>query len=352
MRTLSVLLVLAAPSVASSQEVATPLSCTTVVVPSDSSPGRFVNVAEGSNGRLAWNDGRPGQFLLRDSRGVVRAVGRRGEGPGEFDFPGLMSWLGDTIVVSDFRLRRVQFFSDTGRLIRVLAGLVPTYWTAQPDGRIAGLRPTALASELPLPMVLVSQRPGAIAMDTVASFANPVVERFERVVGRQTVRNRQPFHPGGETGSSQNGARYCGTVQLRDDAIRLRCTDGAGRTIVERTVTLTPRPLTSAIYDSAVALFTRGGNSASDIRSRIKRTRFLPLVQSLRVDDGGAVWIQRTRDSEPDAVWTRLHPDGRVRDEVVIPKRFRLVRPDGDVVWIALADNDGLETLHRCRIGS
>lgn len=352
MRRLAALLLVATTSATFGQERATPLSCSVVVSPSDSSPGRFVNVAEGSNGRLAWSDGRPGQFLLRDSRGVARVVGRRGAGPGEFDLPGWMSWLGDTIVVSDFRLRRVQFFSDTGQFIRVLTGLVPTYWTAQSDGRIAGLRPTALASELPLPMVLVSQRPGAIKMDTVASFEIPAVERFERVVGRQAVRNRQPFQPGGEVGSSQNGARFCGTVQVGDDAIRLRCTDGAGRIIVDRSVPLTPRPVTSAIYDSVVVRFTAGGNSADDLRRRIKRTRYLPLVQSLRVDDGGAPWIQRTESSEPLAVWTRLHPDGRVRDEVVIPRRFRLVRPEGDVIWLAVADSDGLETLQKCRIGS
>ena len=351
MRSLAVLLLVAITAEPYGQDRTTALSCSVVVAPTDSSPGLFVNVAEGSTGRLAWSDGRPGQFLLRDSRGVVRVVGRRGAGPGEFDLPGWMSWVGDTVIVSDFRLRRVQFFSDTGRLIRVLTGMVPTYWTAQPDGRIAGLRPTALASELPLPMVLVSQRPGDIKMDTVASFEMPAVERFERVAGRQTVRNQQPFHPGGEVGSSQNGARFCGTVQVGDDSIRLRCTDGAGRIIVDRSVSLSPRPLTSAVYDSVVARFTTGGNIASDLRGRIKRTRYLPLVQSLRVDDGGSPWIQRTHSSEPDAVWTRLHPDGRFRDDVVIPKRFRMVRPEGDIIWLTTADDDGMETLHKCRIG-
>jgi hypothetical protein len=326
------------------------LACVDVIAPSDSAGARFGDGAEGRNGRLAWTDGRPGQILLRDESGVVRVGGRRGAGPGEFDRPALLVWRADTLLASDFRHRRVQAFSDTGRFLRTMTGLIPAVWTALPDGRLATIRPVGLADESSLPFVLVSQRPEELSIDTITRFDNPAVERFERVVGNQRVRNQQPFAASAYTNWTRDGSRFCGLSPSGTGA-RLRCTDATGKELLNRQLSLEPRPITNAMYDSVVRTHLAGGNREHDLRSKIKRPRSLPLALGLTMNETGEVWLQRSHDTEDPRLWARVRPDGSVRDEVAIPKRYRLLRPDGDFVWVATADADGLETLHKCRIG-
>lgn len=47
----------------------------------------------------------------------VRTIGRRGAGPGEFETPYSLGWLGDTLVVLDFRNARIGLFSRDGQWI-------------------------------------------------------------------------------------------------------------------------------------------------------------------------------------------------------------------------------------------
>jgi hypothetical protein len=86
------------------------------------------------------------------------------------------------------------------------------------------------------------------------------------------------------------------------------------------------------------------------MRALIKRPRQLPQVMGMMIDRGGAIWLRRSHEYESVALWTRLRPDGAVRDEVIIPRRYRILRPDGDTFLAAEADSDGLETLLRCRL--
>jgi hypothetical protein len=50
---------------------------------------------------------------------IVRAFGRRGQGPGEFETPGSLVVAGDELMVMDFSLRRISVFSlVSGKLVR------------------------------------------------------------------------------------------------------------------------------------------------------------------------------------------------------------------------------------------
>jgi len=68
-------------------------------------------------------------------------VGRRGEGPGEFQLPGSICLAGDTLIVGDYA--RIHFFSTTGALIRTFVprfteGVLPAgVWRCGGDGAMA-----------------------------------------------------------------------------------------------------------------------------------------------------------------------------------------------------------------------
>lgn len=327
------------------------LTCDAVIPPSDSGSGRIATVAPGRNGRLAWTDGRPGQFLLRDSTGTTRVIGRAGAGPGEFNGVGGMEWIGDTLWVADFRLPRVQFFSDTGRLMRVATALLPAAWGPRPDGRLVGFRPQPLAN--PQPPTVLSHRPGATASDTVIAFPLAPTERIMVPVrGRAPVSNPHPLAAETMIGWSADHTRFCGTIPANANAVRLRCVDDRGRSLLDRQLVLPPRPVTDAIYDTVIALFSRApsGRTAADMRQRISRPRNLPPVLGMMVDNGGDIWLARSHTSEATARWLRLRSNGTIRDTVVFSAKYRIIRLQSDTAWATTADADDLQTLSRCRI--
>jgi hypothetical protein len=139
-------------------------------------------------------------------------------------------------------------------------------------------------------------------------------------------------------------------VRPDGDDGRIECVDDRGRSLLDAPLRLTPRRLTDAVYDSVVAGLGRGqGRTEAVMRDLIKKPRNLPPVMWIMIDNDGGIWLQRSHRSEPVAVWTRLRPNGSIRDELVIPKRYRVVGTNGDAMWVATADADGVETLHRCQ---
>jgi hypothetical protein len=73
-----------------------------------------------SDGRIAVVNGGSGQVRFYDSAGVYLAsIGRKGEGPGEFDGPALAGVLpGDTLLVVDGNLRRISLLHPDGGVVR------------------------------------------------------------------------------------------------------------------------------------------------------------------------------------------------------------------------------------------
>lgn len=59
----------------------------------------------------------------RDGR-LLRVIGRRGAGPGEFQFPAAVGWLADTLWVQDMQARRISLFSPDGRFHSSFASVV------------------------------------------------------------------------------------------------------------------------------------------------------------------------------------------------------------------------------------
>jgi len=334
--------------VVAAQDAAPPLSCEVVVRSSDNGSGRFGSVAPGRDGRLAWTDGQPGQFILRDAAGKIRFVGRQGAGPGEFSRPGSMNWIGDTLWVGDYRLNRVQFFSDTGRLIRVATAMLPGNWGASRDGRLVGFKPVGLG--MTEPFAVVSHVVGSTRLDTLRTFPVVEVDRLEVPLRDESVAVPQPLAAQTVIGFNEEFTRFCAAVP-QSSRLQLTCIDETGRLVADRALTLTPRPLPDAVYDSTIAFYLRvPGRTEDMMRSRVNRPRYLPLAHGLMVDPQGVVWLLRTSRYERTAIWTRVRSDGTILSDVAAPARMRIFRLDTEYFWAAQADDDGVETLHRCRL--
>lgn len=319
--------------------------CKVIVSPSDTDSWRFSAVAPGPGGLLAWTDGRSGQFSVRDPLGRVRSIGRQGAGPGEFQAIGAMDWLGDSLWVADGLLPRVQVFSDTGRFLGVITATRPAGWGLTRDGSLVGFAGVPLGRDVPF--AVLSYTPKATTVDTVGVFQLVPAERF--ALPPRMALNKQPLLPETVVGWNASHDRFCGATPAGTGQIRVRCLDGRGVVVVDRSVPLEPRPLTNAIYDDVIKAWARGPErSEAVMRDLIRRPRVLPLALELKVENEGGIWLRRTHASEPVAVWARLRSDGSLREQVQMPRGFNLLRVGADALWATSADADGLQTLHVC----
>ena len=333
-----------APEATSRTQEPAGLRCEVAISPSDTEFGTFANIAPGANGRFAWTDGRSRQFSIRDSRGKVRVVGRPGSGPGEFQDVGGMDWIGDSLWVADGRLPRVQMFSDTGHLIRVITTVRPAAWGAVGGDSLAGFGNVPLGRDVPF--AVLSSYEGGSSVDTVAVFPLIPAERFP--LPPQMALNQQPLLPETVVGWSPNHLRFC-VARQDSESVQVRCVDRRGAPVVNRSIRLEPRPVTDAVYDGVVKTWSRDpARTEAAMRDLIRRPRYLPLVLDVRVDNEGGIWLRRSHDSESSAVWTQIRRDGSVGVTLTLPVGYRLLRVDAQTLWTTSSDNDGLQTVHRC----
>ena len=346
-------------------------------------------------------DGRGNLFVLNPdaavvavvdrSGGLVRTLGRRGEGPGEFSGPDdIYVWRDGAVVVADrSRGSYVVFASDGSfdRQVNMSAGQVADY------GMMAfrsGARPD----------------PGAVAL-VARGMSNVVQEQFRRIespnptIGPRGL-ERLTLGPAGTTaepivragdvrapalGEEASGAtdeprRFDppllfdvlpdGSVAYADSAgysIKLVAGDGAPIGTIARP--LTPEPVTTevetTVRDSAMAEFERlygdpdnpqGPDRAppefmaqmvARMRADIEGMQFnheIPVVLSLRATWEGGLWVRRRREGDPWEgavgvidVW---NPDGRYvgtlpPDDPPMPDAFG---PDGLVAWVEVDELD------------
>ena len=325
-----------------------PLSCALVAQASDSGNGRIGSVAPTNGGRLAWSDGVAGSFVVRDARGVLHRAGRSGEGPGEFRGVSSIGWLGDTVWVADYRLPRVQLFSETGKFLRTITAILPAGWIPRPDGYLVGMLNSAVAR---ITYTVVAHQPGSMRIDTVVDFPVPRPEQVMIPTQGQSYANPHPLLPVTVANVASDGSRWCAAIPDKGGRFLLRCVDSHGRTLLDHSLSFPLREVTSAIYDSIVAIFAAApGRTRQQMRDLISRPAFLPMVTGIQLDDFGDIWLGRQHSSESQARFVRLRADGTTRDSVTFPLSYHLSHIRGDSVWATTTNDDGIQSLNRCVI--
>lgn len=353
-RTLALAVLVVAPNSGSSpqwqESLPSTLVCSPIATLSDSGSGRVGLIAVGARGRLVWTEGRVQAPQLRDGAGQVRSVGRAGGGPGEFAAFSGLGWLGDTLWVADHITARVQYFSDTGAFLGGTRTAPRVSWGPRPDGRFVGfgaspVRPT------PDPYVVLQLTRGSTIADTLHRFPRIEPPPVLVPVGAREIPNPHPFLARTIIAASRSHSHFCAAQPDGDRGTRLQCIDDGGRVSLDRRLLLPARPLTSAVYDSVVAIFSAApGRTPAMMRDRIDRPRDLPPVSEMLVLDDGGVWLRRSSPYELESRWVRLDSAGRDRIDVVMPTRHRLLAARGDSAWVAIPDENDIERIAGCRV--
>lgn len=297
----------------------------------------------------------------------VRTTGRRGGGPGEFEFISYMRRLeGDSLLVYDARNRRLTIFDPEGVHVRdftpggtdneLLAGvaaatadgtLLVTGGRSFPPGSVEYHRDTLhysvqrgdslvpLRSYLGMEAGIVTQGGGGNMMTVMISSV--------------------PF--GRDAYASAGADRfYIGS----SDTYEVHTYDTTGALVgIIRSAHVAPREVTTELFEQYVAAtldrrarFAEEQGMEFDLAAVKKQVEgstpapAVPMYSDLLAADDGGVWVKDYSmpgiGDQPDR-WTVFAADGRMRGVIDLPPRFEPLHVVGDTVTGVITDEYDVE---------
>jgi hypothetical protein len=296
------------------------------------------------------------ELRIFDANGAHRAsVGRKGQGPEEFDGLSMVESYADSLLTYDEGNQRFSVRRLDGRLVR-------TFQLAWVDGllRPVGLNGAAGAMEsrgiLGVTARYMSQLEGTgLVVDTALvslyDLEGALIDSLtrlphnERVV--QRVANLQttlglPYSAGASIVGDAHG--FCTAF---GPAAEIRCRDGAGLRRVAR-LDLPLRPVTEAhvatFWDEAFDPDNPRRNSAlRRMRAGMPFPTHFPAFAQLARDDRGRIWARRyATPDDAHEEWVILD-DGRWIGRLASPTDFRVMDVRGDRLAGVWQDSLGIE---------
>jgi hypothetical protein len=335
------------------------------------------DVAVGPGGEIYV--AQPQEKLIRqyDARGTfLRAIGRAGSGPGEFQDLDRIGWKGDTLWAADRNQYRVNFFTRTGRALGTAgrgSPVVPGSGRPTPpsaaliDGSMLGW-PTPTTSGVQagsvrtLPLLRMN-RAGAIqgGFGTVE-----VLGAFESIRRARLVMNLTlpvPFNSLWDV--APNGSSvvvvHRGTAESADrSTFRVASYRASGSAVFDRVYYYTPRTIPAASRDSIHEMladqFVRTGfvqaqaQARSFARDSVFLPRFQPPVSDVAVGRDGTIWLGRERLGVRSVEYLVLGPDGGILASVAAPPGLRILQAQRDMVWGVESDEFDVPYIVRYRV--
>lgn len=319
----------------------TTLQCDTIVLARARESGTIWSIAVGNGGEIAWterSDSR--EVLIRNQRGVVRTAGRAGGGPGEFRAISRLFWRRDTLWVSDLAQARLQAFDVAGKLLDEIRLPGPGNYVLRDNRRLIGALVQGTLSSLSVK--IVRSAVGSSRLDTLMSFSSSA----ERDPWLLPSLRQQAF-----VRADPTGQRWCVLGLHPPEQLALHCVLDDGRVASNTTASLSPEKVTDEQWNQLVEKFAKSSETSRDeIEKRFHRPPYLPVIRDVLVSSTGEVWTLRWTSSTTANRWDRLRADGTVASTVSLPASMTVMLLTADWMYGATSDDDGLQSLVRCRV--
>ena len=323
---------------------------------------RVQGVRTFDDGRILVVDGGSRQLRFLDSEGrLLDRVGRKGEGPGEFEDPILVPLIGvDSLLVWDRYLQRFQYFSEDGVSNRTL--FLADRWPAggrPPHGAVRG---RMLVDEWEIDWFVPAslQTPGPkdtgvnlMWYDPVSGSRVPIASytvtrdfHFIRA-GRPPILDHIPFTLFPTAAVTPSGGLVTDGVTFE---IREYGFAGEPERILR--VDLPGRPVSEAITEAWLEAELGGQTAGTGLREEIIRSMpipdTLPAFESLLTDDLGYVWAQIYEwDPSKRKGWIVFDGEGVALGSVETPPGLRVEWIGPDAILGVWRDDLDVEYVHR-----
>jgi hypothetical protein len=298
-----------------------------------------------------------GEIRVFDDTGVhLRTLGRKGEGPGEFDFL-LAAWpRGDTIEALDVALRRVTRFFPSGevKVIQLDGAVRDPSLPPGPLGSgwaLGGVSSGAAGQRDAMEVYAVDAQGRGIMK--IADLAGP--ERFSGPEGMIISPLAAFGHVSVSGGRVIVADAQTGSVEVVDSLGNL-----VGHYVFSRATTYDPNESVAALLDSAAARAPAGQEQAMRNRWRAAPVPSeVPRIAAVAADTLGFAWILpynphrhsfifRTRPS--GGAWTVLQSDGQKVGEILVPRGLEPTYIGSTALVGIVRDSLGVESVQVHRV--
>jgi hypothetical protein len=310
---------------------------------------------------------------------LIRTIGRKGQGPGEFQSASRMQLLRDSLWVFDHVNNRVTVFQLNGKGLRTFplvepAGRTETaimyvsangFWLIHAEAESDSRRVTGAHSW----HFGTRERFGPTILTIEPEKTVVVPMKPDRSTGKSTGRGHfrhpittTPLWAVTRDGSSiiymeRNTAARSGTGE-----IVLSAHASSGRVLWSRTLKYPPMPVTRSernlLLDSIArpkSATTRLGRAAvfevdrGALSDSLNLPPFWPPVKSLHSATDGTIWLEEGgRSAKP--TYLVLSPQGVPERRVTLPASSRLLVASRERIWVFRLDPDDLPLVERYRI--
>jgi hypothetical protein len=300
-----------------------------------------------TDGRVVVADAGTSEIRYYDSSGShLLSIGGEGGGPGEFGgIWSITSTPEDTLLVVDWRNRRISYFDPSGALARSLqprflgeSGGFPMIVAPFEDGTVlTGVRtyfgPGEFATGLSRDQIVyVRSDPDGALMDTLA--VRPGGEMHGMAQEDRRIVGGRPFGRNPQYAVFGNGFFHGSS-----DSYEIEFIDNTGKLIRSLRRPVPSMEVTSA--DIQAYKQEQIENAGDERQRQINQTLLdavtfpdvFPAYSSFLTDAEGNLWIavyRRPGDDQPR--WTVFGPDGRALGEVQTRERFRIFQIGADFV--------------------
>lgn len=319
-----------------------------------------------ADGALAIANATTRDVRVFDASGRhVRTIGRRGQGPGEFETIRQIQRSGDTLVVIE-GFGRLQMFTRDGTLVRSTGRPVfprrtaPMWYGSLRDGSLlmVGLDPPDSTSEMVATLTLGVARAGSSEVEPLDAVQAFEVVKKEGAVGIPGARGYSPVYLGAVPQIVVAGGRLCHSTSGRWE---VAC-HGADHRHAWRTLREVERaPVTAADRDAFREGYLRANVNVPRARTEAVAASFefarrRPSFGRLVAASNGDLWVGEFllsdalilgREGTPTpprpSTWSVLDASGRWIADVRLPAGFALLEAGPDYVAGVERDADDVE---------
>jgi hypothetical protein len=321
----------------------------------DSLFSQVTGIGVDSRGRIYAGDWFTARVVVLDSTGaVLRMVGRRGLGPGEFrSIRGVQVLPGDSLLVYDPNAMRLSVFApDSGRAayVTTLPGPEPHFISRTPanDAHLALMRPPFTTVDSARHDVLrLLNLDGTPRGEPLRQFPSRSFLRVQQGGGFSVMPN--PFgHEGLFVLAPDGTLHYAWNGRLEVESTDLR-----GRRTGGFAVAYDPPQVTSA--DAASVFNGMPEPAVRMFRPALEDSlpeRWPPLA-ALLADERGRVWAALHGPAGEPREWAVFQPDGRYLGSAFLPRHAEVFAIRGDRVYAAeTAEDDGVTAVVVYRVAA